>query len=138
MKSDDMIAKIRALGGRQTRVRQALVERLVHEGELASAADLFAYLSKKGIPADRTTVYRELAFLKRNGLIREVTFRGRPSLFEVENEHHHHLVCSECGIYKPIKVNLEVCRAEKVVGRKEKFKISGHSLEFYGLCPKCK
>jgi len=132
-----IMEKIKALGGRQTRVRKAIIGELAKKGELISASELLARLDKAGEPADRTTVYRELAFLKKAGLAREIVFRGRPSLFEMEGEHHHHLVCQGCGAFAPVKVPIELCRQEERIGKKEKFKITSHSLEFYGLCRKC-
>lgn len=137
MKNEEIAAKIKASGGRRTKVRQAVVAALSREGELVSASELLSRLERVGVPADRTTVYRELAFLKKSGIVREVGILGRPSLFEIEGEHHHHLVCLDCGTHRPVKIPPALCEQEKRLGKKEEFKITGHSLEFYGLCKKC-
>lgn len=138
MEKSEIMEKIKTLGGRETRVRKAVVEELAGKGELVSAAELLLRLKKRGEPADRTTVYRELVFLKKSGIVREVSIHGRPSLFEIEGEHHHHLVCLDCGSFKPVKVPVDMCLREKALGKKENFKITSHSLEFYGLCTKCR
>ncbi len=134
----EAMEKIRTLGGRRTKIREGVLQALAGHGELASAADVLDCLKRKRIRADRTTVYRELGFLKDAGLIREVAVAGRAALYEIEGEHHHHLICTECASVKPVKMPDHLAKHEKAIAVSEKFLITSHALEFYGLCAKCR
>lgn len=138
MKLKALLERIKNLGGRRTKIRQAVLSFFIEEGELVSSAKILEALKKKKVAADRTTIYRELEYLKENAIIRELSFIGRPSLYELADDHHHHLVCLECNAVKPVKLDETLETQEKIISKKEKFTIKSHTLEFYGLCQKCR
>jgi Fur family peroxide stress response transcriptional regulator len=43
------------------------------------------------------TVYRTLAFLEDNGLIRKLSLLHGSARFDANLERHHHFICTECG-----------------------------------------
>lgn len=87
----------------------------------------------------KTTVYRELAFLESEGLIRKIDFGDGVRRYErAAMEHHHHLVCMRCKGVQDIHLDGDLDIQEQKITRKTGFKILNHSLEFFGLCPKCK
>ena len=84
-----------------------------------------------------STVYRVTQKLLSNKEIISVDWRERGCRYEwAAQKHHHHIVCESCGKYEVLD--------EKVVGFNEKkiaaetnFKLKSHSIEVFGLCPKC-
>ena len=85
------------------------------------------------------TVYRTLDLLGRLGLVCRVHTAGgcRSYMMRRPTEHHHHLVCSGCGLV----VDFTDCALddlEKRLSRETRFDINGHLLEFFGLCPDCR
>ncbi|KKU74289.1 MAG: Ferric uptake regulator, Fur family [Candidatus Nomurabacteria bacterium GW2011_GWB1_47_6] len=91
---------------------------------------------KKGI--NEVTVYRTLAHLEKGGILREVNLRKDSVFYELNNDHHHHIVCTNCETVEKFE-NKDL---EKVLGRialkLSKFKsIKEHSLEIFGLCRVC-
>ena len=86
----------------------------------------------------KVTVYRTLDLLDKLGLVCKIHSREgcRSYMMRRPSEHHHHLVCSNCGKV----VDLTACdliEADKKVAKESGFTIKGHLLEFYGLCPDC-
>jgi Fur family transcriptional regulator, ferric uptake regulator len=84
------------------------------------------------------TIYRTLAVLTELGLLCKVhgDENCQSYLLKRPEGHHHHLICSDCGIV----MDLTGCNVKKMENRLAKetgFKISSHLLEFSGLCPKC-
>jgi Fe2+ or Zn2+ uptake regulation protein len=51
-------------------------------------------------------------------------------------DHHHHLVCSGCGKVVDF-AGCALTDLEQRLLEETRFDISGHLLEFYGLCPDC-
>ena len=133
----DLLAKIKHDGGRMTKTRQALLENLVASKSPLSAAQIVDQLKKAGVSVDRTTVYRELNYLLKNKIIKDVRLIGQPALFELESGDQHHLICLKCKSITPIAMGNHLHDQEKKIMEKEKFKITDHCLEFYGLCHKC-
>jgi Fur family ferric uptake transcriptional regulator len=51
-------------------------------------------------------------------------------------EHHHHLVCSQCGRAVDF-TNCDLGQLEQQLSKETGFNIEGHLLEIYGRCPEC-
>lgn len=85
------------------------------------------------------TIYRTLEVLAELGLICEVHAGGscRSYLVRRPAEHHHHLICEDCGKV----VDFTDCRLEEIerkLSKETDFKINGHLLEFLGQCRECR
>lgn len=137
MTLSDLLNLVRQRGGRVTKTRRAVLSLLLKSEAPVSAAKILTVLKKQNLEVNRTTIYRELDSLLAQDLIREVKIARHPSLFELANGHYHHLVCTACQKIKTVAMEDALASQEKELARQEKFKITGHSLEFYGLCNKC-
>ncbi len=86
-----------------------------------------------------TTVYRELEFLRQQGILVPVSFADGVQRYEsAELEHHHHLICIQCNAIEDVHIEHgELDKAEKVIAKTTGFEVFQHSLEFYGHCRKC-
>ncbi len=86
----------------------------------------------KKVKVNKTTIYRELDFLLKNGFLNEVNFADGKKRYETKNsDHHHHLVCLNCEKVSDVEVE------ENFVIPKN-FKLIKHNLEFFGYCFNCK
>lgn len=137
MNLNDLVKKVKLSGGKITKTRQAILEGFISNNKPISSADILDILKKNKIIVNRTTVYRELLFLLSNGFIREVKLIGCPSLFELIGDHQHHLICVKCNDIKTVIMDNHLDDEEQNIMKQEKFKITNHCLEFYGLCQKC-
>jgi Fur family ferric uptake transcriptional regulator len=85
------------------------------------------------------TIYRTLDLLGELDLVCRVHAPDgcRSYMMRRPTEHHHHVVCSECGKV----VDFTTCALsdlEKKLVKDTGFSIEGHLLEFYGRCADCR
>lgn len=125
-------------GGRLTPIRAALLTLLEKRREPQTPQELVRALSRRGRSVNKTTVYRQLEALQKQGIIREVRFADRSSRYELaDDDHHHHLVCVVCGRIEDVELPTDLAAQEKIILKKSGFKVLEHSLEFFGRCRKC-
>ena len=84
------------------------------------------------------TVYRTLGILARLGLICEVHTSGnsRSYLMRRPAQHHHHLICSSCGVVVDF-TECELDGLEERLSQRTGFEVEEHLLEFFGQCRDC-
>jgi Fur family transcriptional regulator, ferric uptake regulator len=89
-------------------------------------------------------VYRNLAVLERAGVVRRIVTSdewARYELAEEFTEHHHHLICSQCGVVRDFTVSpaLErsIDRALESIAEAAGFRVEHHTLDLVGLCLTC-
>lgn len=122
---------------RQTKALQIVEEVIKSSPTPLSSADILVGVSEKDKTIDRATVFRIIKRLTDANKLMVVNFGEGKMRYEWKGEHHHHLVCTKCGSITAI----HVCDAESMAinqARKAGFQIHSHSLEYFGLCKKCK
>lgn len=129
---------LRRNGYRLTGARRAILQALAESGGHVSADDLVELVREAEPGVGRMTVYRTLDLLHELNLIRPV-YQGTGAAHYVlmEDGHHHHLVCTACHR----TIEFDDCVAHEIsrtLRDRFNFQISGHLLEFYGLCPDCR
>ena len=125
-------------GYRMTRVRESLLDLFLTVKAPLSIEEAQARLKRRKIPANTSTVYREMDFLQNEGALKEVLLEDGKRRFEwALGEHHHHLYCQNCESIEDIEMDNELQELERSIQKKKNFKISSHTLEFSGLCSKC-
>ena len=84
------------------------------------------------------TVYRTLRLLKQAGVIDERHFGDGKALYEPAHEHHHdHLICTiSCHTIVEFE-NEKIEALQEKVAERNGFRMLGHKMESYGLCPNC-
>jgi Fe2+ or Zn2+ uptake regulation protein len=95
------------------------------------------FFSKKGLSVNKTTIYRQLGNLQNNGLIQELDFGEGKKRYEIASRHHHHLLCTICNKIECIELKEDFIIQETEITKSTNFKITGHMLEFLGICEKC-
>jgi len=101
-----------------------------------------AEIQAKCTQFDRSTVYRILNTLKQDHLIRIVEVGDGQIRYEDSDDHHHHLICTKCKTTQRIDLSsgdeIRLKKLQDNFQNKFKFTSLDHSLEFFGLCAKCK
>ena len=136
MNKDSIYKNIRAQGGRITKVRGEIVQILCKADCLMPQADILACLKKQKMNPNRSTIFRELLFLTKNNILIKNNISG-VDCYEIQQDHHHHLVCLNCNSIIKIEVGGHLAKQEKQIAKRNKFDIINHSLEFYGYCRNC-
>ena len=138
MDLDNIIKNLKSSGFRMTKARRSIIGHFFDSKLPLSPFDLLKILKiKSHISPDKTTVYRELEFLKKKKIIKEIHLETeKEKRYEINREHHHHVVCKKCEKIEDIEIgkNLE----KKILQKIPNFINLEHSLEFYGICLNCK
>lgn len=121
-----------------TATRRAMVSVLCRAEGPISASVILSALSDDGVSVDRVTVYRELRFLVAHGVVSEVSVTGHPPLYELSGGHRHHLVCLGCDRIRTVPMRDRLLGEERRLESEEGFSVTGHALEFYGYCDRCR
>lgn len=133
-----ILGQLKASGFRHTVVRTALIEILASGGKPKSVPDLTDALADRKLPVNKTTLYRELEFLKQQGIVTDVRLNERQTRYELTGDHHHHLVCTSCDRVEDVEVDRDLEEQERMIERATNFKITRHALEFFGVCGFCR
>lgn len=124
---------------RMTKQRQAVLEALKGRNEFRSAQQVHLDLVSAGESVSLATVYRNLQILEESGQVDAVRAAEGEVLYRLceDTGHHHHLVCTNCGHTEEVDLSaIEPLLA--IVSEKRGFELTGHDLELFGLCAKCK
>lgn len=126
--------QLRSSGLRVTPARQAVLELLQTMRKPFTAADIIGLLRSKHF--DQATVYRTLAALVEQSLVRTVSVREGVTSYEAGDlPHHHHLICERCGYVEDV----QGCALQSLppVTDSGFDRVTEHKLEFSGICQRC-
>lgn len=125
-------------GVRSTRQRSAIAELLSGSEEFRSAQDLHDQLKASGQSIGLTTVYRNLQALADAGQVDVLRTDSGESVYRhcSSGDHHHHLVCRECGTTVEVQADLVEQWATEVAAQHGFADIS-HTVEVFGRCGAC-
>jgi Fe2+ or Zn2+ uptake regulation protein len=132
-----ILGSLKTKGYKLTPVRKLIIEILINATSPLSISDLALKLRSKDLSPNKTTFYREVAFLKDLQILQEIDFGDGMKRYEISKEHHHHIVCIKCNIVKDVPMEKDLNSKEQKILKDLGFKPIGHSLEFFGLCSNC-
>jgi len=121
---------------KKTPARLAINEFLSSANTPVDAEQIIQYLRSQKLDTNKVTVYRVLDFLFKNQMIEKVEFGEGKYRYELKKNHHHHLICNNCGKIQDVEVSV-IEKLEKEIQKDKNFKVQSHSLEFFGLCSNC-
>jgi Fe2+ or Zn2+ uptake regulation protein len=136
-----IIRQLQGRGVRMTRVRKEVLEMVMAAGRPVGAFQVLEQLHRHNVLVNKTTVYRELAFLVGEGVLRQVHTKQKAVLYEpADRPHHHHLICTTCGSMEGVRLPEMEQRLRKLEESVQLtgFAVKEHALEFYGTCGNCR
>ena len=132
--------RLKHAGQRYTTKRRNLVALLEDAGQPMSIPDIVS----EGARLPQSSVYRNLTVLEQAGAVRRVITDdefARYELAEELTEHHHHLMCSNCGrvedVTIPAELESSMTRTLDRVAKRAGFASVSHRLDLIGLCREC-
>ena len=121
---------------RLTRQKATILE-ILRSVESHPTAEWIYQEARKKIPGlSLGTVYRNLNQLRDNGIISELNYGSSQSRFDGRSDQHYHFCCLSCGSVLDIPMPV-IKSVETKAKAASDFLITGHRLEFYGLCSGC-
>jgi Fur family ferric uptake transcriptional regulator len=132
--------ELRRSGARAGAARDAVVEFLAAQDCCVTAQELFDGLRAEGRSVGIASVYRVLDQLAELRLVHRVELGEGLTRFEPAHpggEHHHHLVCGECGKVDTFD-DAELERAIGKVAGTHGYVLGQHDVVLRGSCQACR
>lgn len=137
MNSQNILSDLSSSGFRISKVRKNVVQYLADCQKPHSVPELLQTFKSDLPTLNKTSLYRELTFLKDQGIVQEIEFGEGKKRYEINPSHHHHIVCLKCDSIEDVTFDQDVSKHEKRIEQEMNFKIKAHSLEFFGICKSC-
>ncbi len=130
--------RLRRQSRKITGPRTAILEILRKHPHPLTNREILAAMPKG--ECDLATIYRAMHLLEEMGMVKQFDFGDGIARFEligeVNDAHHHHLVCTRCAEVVEI-VECFPGELEERIAARNGFKGVTHKLEFFGICPDC-
>lgn len=132
-----MLRKLRERGFRITAQRLAILKVLAENRGHPGAEEIYAAVKADFPTTSIATVYKTLAVLKAIGEVLELEFSGDYNRYDGKRPGPHpHLICIKCkSIVDPELASL--AEMSEKLASESGYKLIGHRLDFYGICPEC-
>lgn len=133
----DPAAVLRQCGLKATPGRVSVLAALALARAPLSVSQLRRGLGSKA--PNLATLYRMLPELARKKLVRQIDLRDVEAYYELMDPYdHHHVVCTKCSRVEDVVLGEADKLTRRVLKRTKQFRVvTGHSLEFFGVCKRC-
>lgn len=126
---ENLFSVLRESGAKLTGQRKLVLECLSRSEKPLTLKEIHSNCSK----IDFASVYRSVKLFEEIDLVEEIIFADKKVRYKlVQSRHQHHIICSKCGEIKELPICL-LAEIKKLTN----YKITKHTLEFMGICPKC-
>lgn len=122
---------------KQTKKRNLIIS-ILEEATAALTAEEIMELCSKETKISFSTVYRALNALADKNIVIKTVHQDGKLYYKIQTHSHQHVLkcikCSEC-------IAIDACPLESLesnLGAETNYTITGHNLEFFGICPSCK
>jgi Fur family peroxide stress response transcriptional regulator len=126
----------RRRGMKVTHQRREIFGELAASMEHPDAETVYRAVCRRVPSISRDTVYRTLATLEVEGLIRKVSPLVERARYDANSDRHHHFICTVCGLvrdfYSKDLDDLPIPPAVKTLGE-----IESAQVEVRGICSAC-
>ncbi len=131
--------RLRSAGYKLTNARLTVLQALEQRDGHMTSTDVLDAVTQLDPEIGRASVFRALELFTRLSIIRPTYIASSvtPTYVLLPNGHHHHVICTNCNRV----IEFEECHLEQLeveLERNLKVRLTGHLLEFYGLCEQCK
>ena len=130
---------VKQKGLKYTDQREIVLSVLLNAEDHLTAEEVYNEIKKEDTDSNIgiATVYRAVSFLEEVDLITSIAFGTDGKKYESNaKSHHDHLICTNCG--KIIEfMDDEIEKRQDKIAKKNKFKITSHSMQLYGTCETC-
>ena len=132
-----IIEALRRKGYKATPQRIAICRFALNSRDHPSVQRIYGEVKKAHPTVSLATVYKTIQILKELGQIQELNFPEGQTRFDSYMKPHINLVCLRCGNIRDLD-NLTAGEIVRKVAASAKFTVTGHRLDLYGFCEKCK
>jgi Fur family transcriptional regulator, ferric uptake regulator len=120
------------------KARRAVIDFLARQECCSSATEIFDGLRAEGNTVGLASVYRALDQLSKLHLVQRLDF-GDAARYEPmlpSGDHHHHVICDDCGKVEPFSDSPLELALGRLSGRLG-YELDGHDVVLRGSCADC-
>jgi Fur family ferric uptake transcriptional regulator len=135
----DAVNALASAGYRRGGARSAVVELLARQNCCLSAQEIHDHLRRARRPVGIASVYRALETLVELRLVKRVDAGDGIARFEpaaADGDHHHHLVCRDCGKVEAFSDSRLERAIDRVAGGLG-YSVDEHEVVLTGACADC-
>ncbi|MGB1285253.1 MAG: Fur family transcriptional regulator [Aggregatilineales bacterium] len=131
--------RLRTAGYKLTKARRVIWDAIeAHHGHFTSS-EIVDAVNNIDSSIGRASVFRTLDLLTQLGIIRPTYIDSNvaPRYVLLPDGHHHHIICTNCSRV----IEFEDCGLDalaKTLEDRYQLRLTGHLLEFYGVCENCR
>ena len=125
-------------GLKYTSQRVTVLEEIIKDNGHRECEDIYLALKQNGSQVSRSTVYRTMAILVKNGFARKLELGDGRARYEskVDSPHHDHLICASCGKIVEF-MDQEIEDLQNKIAKGHHFILQRHVHQLFGICKKC-
>ena len=125
-------------GHKLTQPRRAVLKVIAASARSLTPAEIHTRAQKYCRHTGLVTVYRTLELLTECGAVRKIhQSDGCHSYAPASEGHAHHIICENCHAVIEFE-GCDLADLAAAVQRRTGYVVSGHWLELFGYCPKCR
>jgi Fur family peroxide stress response transcriptional regulator len=133
----ELTSKLKARGYRLTPQRLAIIRILAASTSHPSVEQVYDRVRADFPTTSLATVYKTVTLLRGMGEVLELSFGADGNRYDGNKPYPHpHLICLKCRRILDPEVN-GLSEWLRQVGRMTGYRVTGHRLDLYGLCPGC-
>jgi Fur family transcriptional regulator, ferric uptake regulator len=137
---DTVVSRLRNVQQRLTPNREAIIDVLAATPRPLTIPEVLE--ARAGLA--QSSVYRNLVVLVEAGVVHRIVTNDEFARFELAEDlvgHHHHLICSECGMVEDVPSNARLeqslRRAVDQIADTTGFHTHTHRIDLVGRCRRC-
>ncbi|MBN1410812.1 MAG: transcriptional repressor [Spirochaetales bacterium] len=122
---------------RKSRQRDRIYELIKNSSEHPIVQWVYDRLRQEFLNASMGNVYRNINILVEDGLIKARDFGDGVVHYDAIVNQHYHFICKKCKTVTDFSLQVRDDIIE-MAQKKTKKIITGHTIQFFGICEKCK
>ena len=118
---------------KQTKQRELILQTFLEASRHVTSEELYQAVRSEHSNIGYTTVYRTMKLLVEAGLATERHFDDGITRYEIEQEHHDHIICLDCGAITEFE-DESIERRQEQRADELGFRVERHKFELYCRC----
>lgn len=121
---------------RNTIQKQLVMDAVSRMANHPTAEQVYMEVAHTHPTVSKATVYRNLAGLSSDGLLRRIQMPGGADRFDHRLTAHHHILCTQCGCFMDVPFAQDPA-LDRAAARATGYQRVTHDIIFCGVCPAC-